>query len=77
MYQVNDDDIQDMAELHKFFESIIKAAKEKYTVEIILAALHITMVDLIKEIATDKEHFLSAKDKFCMLIDMDAERFYG
>ena len=77
MYQVNDDDIQDMAELHMVFESIVRAAKEKYPDTTILSALHITMVDLIKKISVDKEHFQSAKDKFCLIMDMETKRFYG
>jgi len=77
VYQVNNDDIQDMKELHKVFESLVKAAKEKYSDTIILSALSVTMVDLIKEMSTDREHFLSAKDKFCRIMDIETKRFYG
>ncbi len=77
MYQVSDDDIQDLGELHIALESFIESIKDKYSDEIILAAVNIVMIDLIRGAATDKKHFLSCKQRFCTLVDMDAERFYG
>jgi hypothetical protein len=76
MYQLNQDDLQDMVELHKIFTTLINAAKEKYSPTILISALNVSLVDLIHEVSEDKEHFLTCKDKFNLIIDIEAKRFY-
>ncbi len=77
MYQVSADEIQDIKEAHDKILEYIKSLKENYSYEVIGGALLMNFVEMIHAKSKDKEHFLSYKEQFCELMDLDANIFYG